>query len=311
MRGKVILCDGTSVELPVLTQWKLIHTDGSSSDSFSVEFRWNSSWEKILHRAVRFEAWEENMQRFYGILDEYEVAWDEGGLTGRLYGRGLAGLLMDNEMPEREYYGVSLAQILKNYVEPYNIPAVQYSEDYWLSAYAVDCGTDCWNALSGFCLWVAGVRPRFLQNGTLVISAETGAKKILQPNEVEKIQWRQTRYGVYSRVMAQYVGTYYEQQVDNGEFQKLGGCATHRMTVPRKNRCRAGLRSPDLVLMDSKKDFRTLEVTLPRLFWAEPLDQVTVNLPEVGVVGSFLVTEAENGVDNSGKHGRLYLREIS
>lgn len=311
MKGTVILNDGSRVDLPVLTEWKLIHTDGTSSDSFSVGFRWDSSWEKILSRGVRFEAWEEETQRFYGIIDEYEVTWNQGGLTGQLYGRGLAGLLMDNEVPEQEYYWVRLAQILKNYVEPYHIPAVRYAENYWLSAYAVDYGTDCWSALSGFCLWAAGVQPRFLPNGTLVISSEEGAERSLNQDGVETIQWRQTRYGVYSRVMAQYVGTYYVQQVDSGSFQKLGGCATHRMTVPRRNRCRAGLSSPNQVLMNSQKEFRTLEVTMPELFWAEPLDRVTVNLKELGVSGRFLVTETENRVDDGGKQCRLHLREMS
>lgn len=311
MKAVVILNDGSRASLPVLTKWQFIHTDGASSDSFSLGFRWDSAWEKILSKGVRLEAWEGEKQRFYGIVDEYEVTRDENGLTGEIYGRGLAGLLMDNEVPERVYYWVRLKDILRNYAEPYNLPAVQYGENYWLSTYAVDYGTDCWDALSGFCLWAAGVQPRFLPDGTLLISSNTGVRRSLEQNAVEKIRWRQTRYGVYSRVMAQYVGTYYEQQVDNGRFQKLGGCATHRMTVPRKNRCRAGLSSPNQVLLDSQKEFRTLEVTLPQLFWAEPMDIVTANLPEMGISGDFLVTETENSLGDEGKQCRLRMREMS
>lgn len=311
MTGFVILNDGSRVMLPVLTGWKLIHTDGTSSDSFSVGFCWEAAWEGTLKRAVRFEAWEGTEQRFYGIVDEYEVNWSENGLTGELFGRGLAGLLMDNEAGEQVYNWVRLGDILRNYALPYQLPAVEYAENYWLTSYAVDYGTNCWSALSGFCLWAAGIQPRFLADGTLVISPEAGGRHSLLEEQVQKLTWRQTRYGVYSRVVAKYVGTYYEDQVDNDQFRGLGGSAVHRMTIPRKNRCRAGLCTPWQALRDSEKGFRVLEVTLAELFWAEPADVVTVNMPKAGIYGTFQVVEAENGVDQNGRRCKLRMREMN
>lgn len=311
MKGIVILNDGSRVVLPVLTAWQMVYTDGTSSDSFSVTFLWESSWEEILSRAVRFEAWDGKVQRFCGIVDEYEVNWGQEGTVAELFGRGMSGLLMDNEVAEQQYYWVYLADILRNYVEPYRLPAVQYRENYFLTDYAVDYGGNCWDALSGFCLWAAGVQPRFLEDGTLVISGEAGERRILNPETVQSALWRQTRYGVYSRVMAKYVGTYYEDQVDNEAFSRLGGCATHRMTIPRKNRCRAGLSSPQQVLWNSAKDYRVLEVTLPELFWASPVDLVQVQLPKLGIAGNFQVMEAENEVDQQGRRCKLRMRELS
>lgn len=308
MKGVVILWDGTKVALPVLTSWKTIHTDGTSSDSFFVTFCYDSQWETILRQAVRFEAWEGTTQRFYGIVDEYEVRWDNQGLVAEIYGRGLAGLLMDNQVAEGEYYWISLRDMVKKYVEPYEIPAIQYEANPVLTSYAVDYGTDCWRAFQDFCLWALEIQPRFLPDGTLLITSEPGQRRRLEPGMGEKYVWRQTRYGVYSQVVAKYVGTLYEDRISNTEFGAMGGCATCRMTIPRKNRCRAGLSSPKQVMEQSKKSFRILEVTVPELFWAEPLDEVELTLPEMGISGVFQVVETENSVDQSGGICRISLR---
>lgn len=311
MIGIVILADGGRVELPKLLKWQFIHTDGTSSDSFSLEFGYARQWEEVLKQAVRYEGWDSGVLRFYGVVDEYEVCWSEAGLVAAVYGRGMAGLLMDNQVAQREFYWVRLSDMLRNYVTPYGIVDVSYEKNYRLSSYAVDYGECCWDALCGFCLWAAGVQPRFLSDGTLLISSVQGRKGVLAEGEIETLKWRQTRYGVYSSVAAKYVGTYYVQWVENREFQNMGGRAVHRMTVPRKNRCRAGLRSPKQTLEDSKKDFRVLEVTVPRLFYAQPVDVVEVKLPRLGVEGNFFVMEAENRQDTDGSRCRLTMRQIS
>lgn len=311
MTGVLILADGSRVTLPTLLEWRFLHTDGTSSDSFSMAFCYESQWEAVLHKAVRFEGREKDVLRFYGIVDEYEVSWDEKGLRAQVFGRGLAGLLMDNEVAQKEFYWVRLGDILKNYVTPYRIPAVRYAENFRLTSYAVDYGESCWDALCGFCLWGAGIQPRFLADGTLVISGEMGNERTLTEGSIQKLCWRQTRYGVYSTVTAKYVGTNYEQRVSNAEFLALGGCAAHRMTIPRKNRCRAGLRSIQRTLEDSKKEFRVLEVTVPELFWAWPVDVVTVRLPVMGVSGRFQVVETENSVDSGGSQCKMTLRQMN
>ena len=310
MTGYIKLCDGSKMALPALLSWRMIHTDGSSSDSFSLSFCYEGSWEEVLRQAVRFEAWDGNVQRFSGIVDEYEVYRDQGGQVACLHGRGLAGLLMDNEVFQREFYWVRLNDILRKYVTPYGITAVEYEKNYWLSAYAVDYGECCWDALSGFCLWAAEVQPRFLSDGTLVISSQQGRTRTLQENNIMKTVWRQTRYGVYSAVVAKYVGTYYEERKENKEFVNMGGCATHRMTIPRRNRCRAGLKSIARTLTDSQKDFRVLEVTVPELFFAQPVDVVQVELKKTGICGTFQVTETENCMDGSGSSCKVTMRQI-
>lgn len=311
MIGKVILADGRKKTLPTLLNWRFVHTDGSSSDSFSLAFCYDSQWEPLLKMAVRFEGWENSTLRFYGIVDEYEVCWDENGLVAEVHGRGLAGLLMDNQVAEKEYYWVRLGDILRNYVTPYGIKAVNYERNYRLTSYAVDYGECCWDALCGFCLWAAGVQPRFLPDGTLVISSGQGTKRTIGESCIQKTLWRQTRYGVYSTVAAKYVGTYYEPKVNDSAFLAMGGCATHRMTIPRKNRCRAGLKSALRTLQDSKKEFRILEVTVPELFYAQPVDVITAELTKIGVTGNFQVVETENSLSSDGSLCKLRLRQIS
>ena len=310
MNGNILLSDGKKVTLPTLLSWRMIHTDGGSSDSFSLTFRYEDSWEAVLNLAIRFEGWDSGIQRFFGIIDEYEVRWDRDGRVAELHGRGLAGVLMDNEVPQRDFYWVRLRDILRNYVTPYGISAVEYDKNYWLNAYAVDYGECCWNALCGFCLWAAGVQPRFLPDGTLVISEKRGSLRNLEEGSVTKALWRQTRYGVYSTVAAKYVGTNYEERRENQGFIAMGGMATHRMTIPRKNRCRAGLKSMAQTLADSQKEFRVLEVTVPELFFAQPVDVVQVKLDKLGVTGSFQVTETENGMDEGGRSCKITMRQL-
>lgn len=310
MTGMVILADGSRIALPELLKWRMIHTDGTSCDSFSLTFRYEQGWEEPLKQAAGFEGWEDDTQRFCGIVDEYEVCWDENGLLAAVYGRGLAGRLMDNEVAQREYYMPRLSDMLREHVTPYGITAVDYSENYRLTGYAVDYGDCCWDALCGFCLWAAGVQPRFSCDGTLIIGSGQETRRSLSEAQIQKLLWRQTRYGVYSAVAAKYVGSGYEQWVENEAFIRKGGCAVHRMTIPRKNRCRAGLKSPQQVLEDSKKEFRLLELTLPGLFAAQPVDVIDLELPEIGAAGSFLVVETENSLDGDGSLCRLRLRQM-
>lgn len=311
MTGTVILAGGTRKTLPGLLSWRFIHTDGVGSDGFSVSFCFSPVWEEILRQAIRFEAEENGVVRFYGIVDEYEICWTGDGLVAEVHGRGLAGLLMDNHVSQKEYYWVRLSDMLRNYATPYGVTDVAYTDNYRLQAYAVDYGDCCWDALCGFCLWAADVQPRFSPEGKLIISPEKGKTHTLRQSQVTKALWRTTRYGVYSAVVAKYAGTLYEERIENDEFLAMGGCAVHRMTIPRKNRCRAGLESPRQVLENSKKKFQVLEVTVPEPFYASPVDVIQAELPKLGVSGKFLVTETENSRDISGSRCTITMRKLN
>lgn len=311
MIGKIKDYDGNWYTLPPLLYWELSYSDGKSADSFSVCFQFEAAWESRLKKAVRFQAEENGVTRFFGIVDEYEVTLDDGGLCARLYGRGMAGLLLDNQVRQREYYYARLSDMVRNYVTPYGIAAPSYRKNVYLSAYAVDYGESAWDAFSGFCLWAMDIQPRFLSDGTLVVSSRHGTGKAVEDSSpILEAKHTGCRYGVYSAVVAKYISSGYEQRFENREFQKRGGCATYRMTVPRRNRCRAGLFSAPKLLSESGKQEQGLTVTLWEPFWAQPMDEVTVNLTALGLHGTFLVKEAKSSGNASGTSCCLTMYQI-
>ncbi|MDD6023673.1 MAG: hypothetical protein PUC06_05465 [Oscillospiraceae bacterium] len=303
MTGYVYGSDGSKTALPELLEWRLVRTDGIPADGFSVSFRFEAKWEAILKKAIRFEGVYGGESRFFGIVDEYEVRYDGEGLVVHMNGRGLAGLLMDNQVGQRELYWVSLADILGYYVKPYGITKIQYEQNYRLNTFAVEYGESAWQALYGFCQWAAEITPRFLGDGTLQIGQGSGKQiQMGQPERVEEAVFRGCRYGVYSQVVARNMATGLESTVTNQLFQNLGGCATRRVTIPRKNTCRAGNSSPGTVLRESAKGWRTLRLRLGgTLFAAEPGDTVSLELPKLGIAGTFRVTESENCLDTGGR----------
>lgn len=310
MNGTLILYDGTQVRLPELMAFQVRRTDGTGADSVSVRFPFRPEWEEKLKKAIRIRLREGTVDRFFGIVDEYEVTDDHEGLSVTVYGRGMGGLMMDNQVPEGVYYYAGLQDMIRRYVTPYGITA-KGDTGYWIYTYAVDYGTSCWDAFSGFCLWAAGVQPRFLGDGTMLLSSAHGTERNLrEQDKVLEAVRRGCRYGVYSTVAAKSILTGYETLYENREFQAMGGCATHRMTVPRKNPCRAGRLWGQRVLDDSKKGWSLLTVTVQGAFWAEPVDPVQVDLPRLGLQGRFLVTECESILDREGERSKVTMREL-
>lgn len=309
MTGVLYLCDGQEVELPTLLRWTLIRTDGAACDSFSVAFCYQAEWEAVLRKAVRFRAVSNGVTRFFGIVDEYEAVYNARGLEVTVLGRGMAGLLMDNQVGLREYYWVRLSDILRNYVTPYGVTA-SYEKNYFLQSYAVDYGTSAWQALTGFCLWAGNIQPRCSADGTLIISEKKGKTVSLShPERVIAAQWNSCRYGVYSKVVAKNAATKLETAVTNKEFLAMGGNAVRRITIPRKNSCRAGKVSAEMELKASTEKARVLRLTLADPFFSEPGDRVTLELSRLGIQGDFYVSEVETSLSSDGTICRLTMEE--
>lgn len=89
----------------------------------------------------------------------------------------------------------------------------------------------------------------------------------------------------------------------------MGGQAVRRVTIPRKNWCRAGRVSAEMELRQSAERASVLSLTLPELFFAEPGDVVQLALEKLGVQGTFDVTEAENSQSADGTVCRLTMAE--
>lgn len=311
MTGYTLDSQGKETMLPPLLRWSLTTTTGETADSFSLTFVYAARWEPVLKKAVYFRAVDKGEVRFYGLVDEYEILHDRDGLLVTVHGRGLAGRLMDNQVGQRDHTWVSLQNILGEYVYPYGISQVQYDEDWWLPSYAVPYGATAWQALRGFCIWAAGVQPRFLPDGTLLLSSREGTRRRLErPERVISARFSCCRYGVYSAVVAKSVATGVETKVENAEFKALGGQAVGRMTIPRRRSCSASKVSPQQMLRGSREDFRVLELELGEHYGAEPGDVVSLSLKKLGISGSFRVKEAENSYGPEGKSCKLTMKEM-
>lgn len=309
MTGKLYLCDGTTQLLPPLLSWRVCRTDGVPADSFSLIFQYGAKWDGILMKAVRFEAIEGGKTRFFGVVDEYEVEYDRDGLLVTVCGRGMSAVLLDNEVGLQEFWYVRLSDILARYVTPYGIETQRFDQNYQLLSYVVEYGETCWRALCGFCLWAGGVLPRFTAEGKLVITAEPGAKRTISADHVERASWDVCRYGAFSSVVAKNLATGLESTVHNYAYEALGGNSVHRMTIPKKNTCRASNSSPAAVLWESARNSRILKVTLRGAFLAEPGDLIPLKLPKLGLSDTYQVAEAESFRDGDGTHCCLTLRE--
>ena len=311
MTGYVMDAQGSRTALPPLLRWKLTTTLGEPADSFSLTFPYAARWEPVLQKAVRFQAMDGGESRFYGVVDEYEISCDREGMLVTVHGRGMAGLLMDNQVGQKEYYWVHLTDILKAYVYPYGITSVRYDQDWYLGAYAVSYGVTAWQALCGFTMWSAGITPRFLPDGTLMISGAEGKRRtLLHPDRVREARFSGCRYGVYSHVVAKSAATGLETTVADEHFAALGGQATRRSTIPRKNSCRAGSASPQQVLQASREEYRVLELKLGELYAGNPGELITVDLPKLGISGLFRVREAENSYGVDGKTCTLTMGQV-
>ena len=139
MTGYVRTCDGRRLTLPALLQWSVRLTDGDPCDSFSVRFLYEAELSEALRKAVLFEAEELGRTAFTGVVDDYEIRMDKKGLLLEMTGRGLAALLLDNQVRAAEYVRAQLEDILSTYVRPYGIvniraaampPVVSYKNVY-------------------------------------------------------------------------------------------------------------------------------------------------------------------------------------
>ena len=125
MKARIITCTHQVLELPALLEWNVVHTGGVPCDSFSVTFFYDASMKEPLHLAAGFAALENGAVMLRGIVDEYTVELDAGGLTATVCGRGYAARLLDNESRPMTYETATLEEILRNHVTPYGITAAR------------------------------------------------------------------------------------------------------------------------------------------------------------------------------------------
>ncbi len=293
MTGYITAPSGALWRLPEATAWEIIRTDGTSCDSFEVSFPCEAADRAALACATRFCAEEDGKPVFTGVIDEVAVSLASDGRMATLAGRGLAALLMDNQVRAAAYAYAQVSDILRAYVTPFGITNVKSDLKSGVSSFAVDSGDTAWQALAGFCLHAAGRTPRFLADGTLDLTAPESAVrwKLTSLAGAREIVWRECRYGVISEQIMVDRSSGLQTSVKNAAFAEAGG-ACRRVSAAGGASVRATGRTAAQRIAESARDYRVLTVTLPGGFLAEPCDRIGVALPPLGLEGTFTVREA-------------------
>lgn len=307
MRGYLISHDDTVYALPLLTEWQVRHTNGNGCDSFEVTFVYDPKMKPMLDSAVRFYGEHSGKRVFYGIVDEYEIdLYDKCTVT--LSGRGMGGLLLDNEAAAAEFYVCRLNDVLDRYVFPLGIDIAECSEFSAVYGYDVTSGSSCMKALSGYTEKSSGVIPRFSKEGKLVLNNDSGRTlRITAENGIFDVYYKKQRYGIVSEVEVKTV-TGKTCLVKNEEFTAAGGKLKQVMMVP-KNTSLADMRYKGKSTIDASKEGKTvLRMSLPALFAAEPCDKVLLDAEKLGLSGSYWVTETVVWADKTSCGTRIYMK---
>ena len=295
MTGYLLTAQGDRLDLPPFLSWKLKRTGSVPCDSFEAECPW---------------AEEDGTRRFTGVLDEYRLAWDDRGGVLSLSGRGLAALLLDNEALGQDYQVATLADILRDHVEPYGIPLGSMGSLPAVPGFSVSTGQSEWQTLYNFARYHGGVQPRFDVFGALSVGgAEVGRTAMVDDRTgVTSLSLRDKRYGVRSEIVVLDRGSREPRQVRNDGFLSQGGSCRRVMTMPAKSAYEAMRYSGQFQLDRSAEERFRLEFTVPGSYFCEPGDRVSLCLTHPAIAGTWLVEETEASMDSGGTRTKVTLR---
>lgn len=306
MKGYVTLAGGGTLALPEFTAYSLRHTDGTSADSFEVSFPTRTGVLAAVRKNRGFYCMDGSTVAFCGVIDEIEVSCDNACLT-TLCGRGMAALLMDNQVEGAEFYNLDLDTVLSRYVRPYGISSISVQGGPWRTKLVrVGSGCTCQKLLQGFCLHAGAPRPRFLPNGTLCISAQAN-RYAIGSDDILTAARRFCRYGVKNR---QKVLDLTARTARTAEDAALTALDIHAQGIATRSGAFTDLteRTAAQRLYENAEDADLLELVLPGNHGAQPCDTVSVTLACVDTGGEFTVREVCRRFDGNSIKTELILR---
>jgi len=309
MTGYLLTARGERLELPPFTGWRLKRTGAAPCDSFEGNCPWDAGLDGALEEACRLIVEEDGARRFTGVLDEYELTWDEKGGGLSVSGRGLCALLLDNEAAGEDYQVATLADILRDHVRPYGVPVGEAGGLPAVPGFSVETGSSEWQVLYNFARYHGGVEPRFDVFGRLTVAPGAAGRTVAidERTGVTAVAWRDKRYGVYSEILVRDRGKLAPQRVTNEDFIRQGGSCRRVVTMPGKSAYQAMRYSGQYQLEQSSRERFRLELTVPGTYFCEPGDRVAVSLDRPGVKGTWTVRETEAVLDGGGPRVTLTL----
>ena len=305
MKGQLYTADHQIYELPPLLSWRVTHTGTVPCDSFSVTFLYQKEMAPALAMAAGFTAEENGTVLLRAVVDEYTVNLDGSGLTATLTGRGYAARLLDNESRPVTYQQATLAEILRNHVEPYGVTCREAAEVRANSVYTVAAGSSQWKAVESFCRTYGGFVPRFSREGELLAGPEKPGRtlSIGEGDPLLGCVLREDRYGVVTEALVIDKTRNRSFSVKNPEMIRRGGQCRRVIYTPGQSTWAAMRYTGEYQIQRSQEDAWTAEITLPGSFLAFPGDRAALALERLGLTGTFRVAEAENRFD--GRNGAV------
>lgn len=283
---------GRSFALPVLTDWSFSYGCTLPCDSFEICFLYEKAMLGMLENAVRFKAVFEGDTVFFGVVDEFEVSISEKGSVVFVRGRGLAALLLDNEVEAAEYLSAGLDLVLDRYVHPFGISKVERIVSPPKMPLSVDSGASAWRVLEDYLWFGCSVKPRFSKDGVLLLGKRPGKRLSLSGRSAVTVhEMKRKRYGVVSEVLVRNKVLGRTTAVKNEGFLEKGGCCRRVINVPRYTRFDAMRSTGEYQIEGSKAKELSLTVRLPSLFAAFPGDVLELYDSPIGISGTFFVGE--------------------
>ncbi len=297
MTGRIFTADHQIYDLPPLLSWTVTHTGGVPCDSYAVTFLYQAEMAAVLPLSAGFIGFENGQLVARGIVDDITVELDDGGVTATITGRGAAARLLDNESRPVTYQDATLAEIIRCHVTPYGVVTQELADVRASSVYTVAAGTSQWKALENFCRTYGGFIPRFAVNGALLAAPERDdGKRLVIGTETPVLSctWREDHYGVLTEALVIDKTRNVSYSVRNQEMIDKGGQCRRVIYTPGQSTWAAMRYTGQYQIEKSREEERSVTVTLPGNFLAYPGDRVNLNLPRLGLAGTYRVAEAEN-----------------
>lgn len=290
MQGFLSNIKGEEKNLPVLLSWDISYGRTLPCDAFEISFLFAEEMLPMLEEAMRFRGTFKGETVFVGVVDEFEVEASEWGNIVFVRGRGLAALLLDNEVETAEFYSAGLEQILEKYVYPFGIKEVEKLAGTNKMPLKVESGSSCWRVLEDFLWFGSGLRPYFDPKGRLVIGEKAGLRRrIDKKSAVELVKIRNRRYGVISRVLVKNKAAGFVETVENDQLIKRGGCCQRVINVPRYTGFDSMRMTGRYQIERSQEDELLMSVRMPGVFGAFPGDIIELRDNKLGADGDYLV----------------------
>lgn len=304
--------DGRTYTLPTPLAWRLDYGLGDPCDGFWVKTLWTAGQEDVLADGVRMTVTREGEPVFTGVVDECLCQWSDQGATAEITGRGLQGLLLDNQAEAADYGLATLEEILRRYVTPFGISLAQPVSLPGAAGFSVSSGSSCWKVLYQFARYHAGVTPRFDRLGSLHLEPWGDENPVVldETAPVTRTALRETRYGVLSQVTVKDLSGWTEQTEGNQAFLDRGGQARRVICLPRKVGYQARRYQARFQLDRSAARMRQVEITLAIPFAAWPGELVELTRAGWSRNGLYRVQECSVEMSEGGCETRLVLGDL-